>query len=726
MKDFFISYNHNRSDNRWARWIAWILEDEGYDIILDQWDFLTGDLWLKKMHEAASQSRFTVGLFSPDTLTSDFVWLELSAALAKQRAGNPHRLIPILVRKLDDLGIFSGIKCADVSELVETEAREAVLKAVARTRNKPSSPPGFPAGQNKQIRDNPSPRFPGALPPVWNVPHSRNRNFTGREEYLSKLEEALDSERVGVLSQAAIHGLGGIGKTQIALEYIYRHIADYETVWWTRSELGPTRRDDYAALGAELEVPGLEFMAQPELIQAVRRALGGKQGWLLVFDNVENPSDIRDLIPEGGKGHVIATSRNPTFGVIAEPIKVKEFKEQESVEFMGKRTGREDDAGFRALSKELGDFPLALEQAAAYLEETGCSASDYLALFKKRQKKLLARSSELDAYEKSVATTWEITSDRFRDECPVATELMNLFAFFAPDRIPLDVIREGAKFLPRRLTAAIKDGLRFDKALANLNRYSLIDREGDNVSVHRLLQAVARNRLPSKRRGTLAKAVVELLNDAFPQKSHDVRTWSQCAQLIDHALVAGHHAEDLGLASDALGRLLNQAGGYLSGRADFWQSKDCHERALEIDERVYGPNHPEVATDVNNLGDVLRALGDLEGAKGNCERALAISEASFGPNHPNVATCVNNLGLVLKDMGDLKGAKDCYERALAIDEAAFGPKVLLEIIVIVQVILRQVREDPDVHAGSVQAVLGEGMGGGFEGGGLHPVVHHVP
>ncbi len=437
MKDFFISYSHG--DSQWADWICWQLDGVNYTYIRDKRDFGTGENIHKHMYDASLEAERVMVLLSPRSLASRAVWDEISSALYTNEEGQPSRFVPVLIDKDTPLGILSGRKYINLAALNEDQAR-AKLLADLMGPSEATTRPEFPGIAEDVAKEPPGRRFPGALPPVWNVPHSRNRNFTGREEHLARLESALSSGKVGVISQA-MHGLGGIGKTQIALEYVYRHCADYEIVWWMRSELAPTLRDDYASLGAELKLPGIDPMNQPEAIEAVRRELGRRRGWLLVFDNVCEPSDIADLIPEGGKGHVIATSRNPSFRGIAQPIKVKEFEPDKSVEFIGKRTGREDDAGFRELSRELGDFPLALEQAAAYLEETGCSASDYLDLFRKRQKELLERCSNLDPYEKSVATTWEITSEKFKEERPVAAELMNLFAFFAPDRIPLDVIR---------------------------------------------------------------------------------------------------------------------------------------------------------------------------------------------------------------------------------------------------------------------------------------------
>ncbi len=215
----------------------------------------------------------------------------------------------------------------------------------------------------------------------------------------------------------------------------------------------------------------------------------------------------------------------------------------------------------------------------------------------------------------------------------------------------------------------------FDQAVATLRRYSLVEVTSDGLSVHRLVQAVTRDRLAEGARRTWAEAAVRLVNHAFPSSiTTDMRTWPQCARLLPHALAAAGHAETLEVASEATARLLNQAGVYFRGRAEFGDARVAFERALAIDESAFGPDHPRVAIRVNNLGLVLQALGDLAGARAAFERALAIDEAAYGPDHPEVATDVNNLGSVLRDLGGLAGARAAFERALAIDEAAFGPE----------------------------------------------------
>jgi tetratricopeptide (TPR) repeat protein len=510
------------------------------------------------------------------------------------------------------------------------------------------------------------------LPPIWNISQHRNPNFTGRDGILKELGLALTSGEPAAWKQA-ITGMGGVGKTQLAVEYIYRHMADYRVIWWILSEEPTTMAADYASLAVDLNLPEKESTDQTEISKAVKRWLEHNPGWLLIFDNAQDPGEIRNYLPLGGAGHVIITSRNPLWGSVAKLLPAPVFDRAESIEFLCKRTGHEDKKAADALADELGDLPLALEQAGAYIETTCISLTEYQELFQSRRKELWDDESHPLDDRKSVATTWSLAMEHVSHESPDAADLLNLCAFLAPDDIPLELLCGGTEHLPEPLAATATDKLAMNRAIKALRQYSLIATSGESLSVHRLVQAVVRDRLCQDDRKGWTETVVHLLSSAFPFDSDEVRTWHQCSRLLPHALAAAAHAETRKVAPKVTQRILNQTGLYLRGRAEFAEAKVLFERALSLAEEAYDPDHPNVAIRVNNLGGVLQDLGDLQGAKERYERALKIDEKAYGPDHPTVATDVNNLGGVLQDLDDLQGAKEHYERALKIDEKAYGP-----------------------------------------------------
>ena len=670
MKDFFISYN--KADRSWAEWIAWQLEEEGYTTVIQAWDFRAGSNFVLEMDRATREAKRTIAVLSDDYLNASFTEPEWEAAFAKVSKGLERKLVPVRVREYKVESLLRHIVYIDLMGLDEAAAERALLEGVREGRRKPDSAPSFPGASARTIST--KPRFPGTLPPVWNVTHQRNPNFTGRENMLEGLRKALMSGQRAALTQA-IHGLGGVGKTQLAVEYAYRNMGYYDVVWWVRSEEPATLSADYAGLATELGLPEREAKEQEVMVQAARRWLERNPRWLLVFDNARKSEEVQPYLPQGGSGHVIITSRNPNWRGVGSTLHVEEMDMPKAVEFLLKRTGQRDEEAANALAEELGRLPLALEQAGAYMDVTGTSLRDYLRLFRLRRQDLWAEEGRLLGDKETVTTTWSLSIENVEKEVLEAVDLLRLCAYLAPDDIPKALLSIGKEHIPEPLSGTVVDTLKMNRAIESLRWYSLVEVDVDKqeLSVHRLVQAVVRDGLTEDERKVWAGAAVSLLNWVFPDNSDDVRTWSECARLLPHALVATDHAEGLKASPEQTARLLNKVGMYLHGRAQFAESTIVLERALAISEAAYGPDHPTVATYLSNLGNMMRDMGDLQGARQHFERALAIDEAAYGPNHPTVATYLSNLGNMMRDMGDLQGARQHFERALAISEAAYGP-----------------------------------------------------
>jgi len=643
MIDFFISYNS--ADKTWAEWTAWTLEEAGYTTVLQAWDFRPGSNFVLEMHQAATEAERTIAILSPAYLDADYTHPEWAAAFVQDPTGEKGTLLPVRVQKCDLEGLLSPITYIDLVDLDETAADEALLQGIKQERMKPPVKPTFPRGAQRSVTERP--RFPGALPPIWNVHHNRNPNFTGREEHLASLKKDLSSGKPAALTQA-IHGLGGVGKTQLALEYAYRNVAEYDIVWWVRSKEPATLASDYASLAKALDMPEKEAADQLLIIKAVKQWLEQHPKWLLVFDNAKDRADVNDYLPQGKTGHVLITSRNVNWRGIATLLDVKVLERKESVDFLLKRTGYTDKEVADTLADALGDLPLALEQAGAYMEAKGRNISYYLNMFTVHKNKLLNRAVPSTDYPDTVATTWDIAFDEVIQISSSGADLLNLCAFLAPDDIPVELLNSGVECLPESLAAVAGDPLAFDDAVDPLRRYSLVEitAETETISVHRLVQAVTRDRLDADERKKWAEAAVRIVNTAFPFDSDDVGTWPVCSRLLPHALAAAEHAQALDVALDSTGRLLNQTGIYLKKRAQFAEAKEMFEHALAIGEATYSPEHPDVAIRVNNLGNVLQDLGDMEGAKKMYGRALSILTKYLDEDHPDTVTVQNNLDLL--------------------------------------------------------------------------------
>lgn len=647
MKDFFVSYN--KADRVWAEWIAWQLEEARYTVVIQAWDFRPGGNFVLDMQSAAADCERTIAVLSPDYLTSSFTAPEWAAAFAQDPTGKESKLLPVLVRECEPKGLLTPIVYIDLFKLDEAAAKQTLIDGVPHGRAKPKAAPSFPGSPPRVIAS--EPRFPGAMPDIWNIPHPRNRNFTGRSDELTELRASLIAgETAAIIQGRAISGLGGVGKTQLAVEYAYRHGTDYDIVWWLRSEDRVTLVSDYASLAANLDLPEKDATEQRIIVEAVREWLRKHRSWLLIFDNAEDVKPIRNCLPHGGMGHIIITSRNPNWAGVAKSLPVKALPMAEAIEFLLKRTGSQDKATASALAEKLGCLPLALEQASAFIETSRRPMAHYLELFETRQRELMQRGELSTEYPDTVATTWSISFQNVERDNPAAAELLRLCAFFAPDDIPLNMITEGTKKLPEPLAATATDSLLLDEALIALRKYSLIEVEDEKLSIHRLVQAVIRHAMDEEDVKRWAGVAVHVVIASFPQETDDVRTWPLCATLLPHVSVALSHADEIQFISNETAESFNQIGFYLDARAEYAQAKKMYERSLALHEATLGPDHPDVATVLNNLGDLLRAQGDLQGAKPLFERSLQILQEFLGDEHPNTNKVREHLRLLEEDM----------------------------------------------------------------------------
>jgi DNA-binding SARP family transcriptional activator len=261
----------------------------------------------------------------------------------------------------------------------------------------------------------------GQQPRISNLP-ARNPNFTGRDDLLDHLATHLraGSGAAAVVQAHAVHGLGGIGKTQLAVEYAHRHTSDYDLVWWIGAEQPPAIPAQLVALARRLAIP--EQTEQAETIQRLWDLLRQRDRWLVVFDNAEDHQDLRPWWPPGGHGHVLVTSRNPAWGALATTLPVDVLSRAEAVAFLQRRLDSNApalDLDLDRLGGALGDLPLALEQAAAYLEETASSPGAYLDLLGTHAGKLFTLG-HLATTEQTIATTWTVSLHHLRQHASAA------------------------------------------------------------------------------------------------------------------------------------------------------------------------------------------------------------------------------------------------------------------------------------------------------------------
>jgi tetratricopeptide (TPR) repeat protein/nucleoside phosphorylase len=514
--------------------------------------------------------------------------------------------------------------------------------------------------------------------PIFTIPLSRNLRFVGRQDLLTQLHTTLATQRL-----VALCGLGGVGKTQVAVEYAYRHQQEYPAVLWLSLSSATEVHSRFATLAEGLGIPILQ-QKQEDLVAQVKHWLASHQDWLLLVDNADELDSLKSfmpLLPATVTGWVLFTTRQqqpplPIRHVAMETLTVAAgagFIVQQVYEVTEAEVVQHGEyLAAQALSQQLGGLPLALTQAAAYMRAHSCCCADYLDLYREHQQDLLAERGDIlmaDGHPDSVAITFEVSLKPLRTQQPQAIELLYCCAVLHPDGIPEEVL----------MTALAVNKLQLDKLLKPLLGYSLLTRHTGQkaVSIHKLVQAVLRLELGAALPQWIARlvAVVEKL---FPETEGSMKQWAQvehwqrCERLLASALACAEEIKHSHLATDTAARLLQRLADYLKRKADYDQSLQWYELALAIYEQVGGKERLETVSIRNSMVDVYFYKGDYDKALPLAKEALNICERVLGEEHTLTTENLNNLGGIYYAKGEYDKVLPLWERALEILEQVLG------------------------------------------------------
>jgi tetratricopeptide (TPR) repeat protein len=523
---------------------------------------------------------------------------------------------------------------------------------------------------------------------VHNLPFPPNPAFTGRDADMKRLGKLLKKRRevkkrgeITVVRSVVLHGLGGVGKTQLAVQYAWKYLREFDAVLWARADSPEALEASLADLASVLRLPEAKEREQAVQTQAVLDWLNNHERWLLIVDNADTDAAKRAVLERLSPrltGHVLITSRISDWPVNIRDMALDLLSPDDARRYLLDRIARKGhnaggDAAARALAQELGHLPLALEQAASFIVEMRWSFAKYQEQFRYARLELLSERREGGTrYAASVAKTWGITLEKLS---PLTRAILRMAAWFAPDAIPREIFSANKELLSEVLTeeATVSD-LAIEKALGELDRFSLVRLTSKTVSVHRLLQAVERDALAAEERERWLLYAVQLFN-AFAPWSYEVLTWSVWMPLAPHAETLLGHSKEQGIdAPPPVALTANQLGLFLYARAAYAAAEPLYERALAIYEKALGPVHPEVAASLNYLAELYQVQGRYAEAESLYERALVIYEEALGPAHSDVAASLNNLAELYRAQGRYAEAEPLYKRALGIWEQALGPE----------------------------------------------------
>jgi hypothetical protein len=410
-RDFFISYTS--ADDDWAEWIAWQLESAGYTTLIQAWDFRPGMNFVSEMQKGATECGCTIIVLSPQFINSKFTDSEWTSAFAKDPNGELGLLIPVRVAECKPPGLLHARIYIDLVGLSEEEARQSLLDGVREGRAKPVSAPPLPTSSRT------APVFPGT---IHNLPFPPNPLFTGRDRELENLGAQFKRKReVAITQTVVLHGFGGVGKTQLAVEYGWKHLRNYDAAFWVKADSPESFDASLAGLTSVLGLPDANSSEQAVQTKAVIAWLNEHRRWLLIADSIDDDAAAKavcDRLPPSLPGDVLITSRLTPWPLHMVCLSLDSLETNDAALFLLNRVAKQghnagDEAAAKSLAHELGNLPLALEQAAALIVEVKWTFDRYQAAFREARPELLNYQAEGGTcYPASVAKAWLIMLDK--------------------------------------------------------------------------------------------------------------------------------------------------------------------------------------------------------------------------------------------------------------------------------------------------------------------------
>jgi cellulose biosynthesis protein BcsQ/tetratricopeptide (TPR) repeat protein len=673
-------------DRMWADWIEAVLARAGFRVTpRSTVSKVTVDLETEESFAASPRVIAVLSSAYTSAPQARSLWRALSAADA---AGIRRQIVPVRVSDARIAEPFSEYTPVDFARADAMQATSRLLWAFDR-----------PTQLTTAVSAS-GPRFPGTAPRIWSAP-ARNADFTGRAETLELLRDRLSRGGGAVVAQA-LYGLGGVGKTQLAQEYAHRFMADYDLVWWVPSERAEEISLSLAELARKMELRVGDNVAEAAEAALEELRKDAIPRWLLIFDNADNPRQLEAWLP-GGSGHVLITSRNQAWTNTADLLEVDVFSREESVAHLLRHVPHLDPGDAERVADALGDLPLAIEQASAWLEQTGMPAQAYVAELSTRATRILALNQPSD-YPTSAVATWNMSFDRLRDRSPAAVRLLQILAFCSPGPISMNLLYSEETILSLLpYDQALSEPLMLGRIIRDISRFALVrvDQGSNSLQIHRLVQAVIRAQMTDDEQAEAQHELHKILVGARPRQGEtdDPANWStyeiiwphlgpsmaeECDDartrqlLIDwvrYQWKVGEYEACLNLANRLETTWSRQLGAddqqtlllrfhianVLRSQGRFRDARDLDQAVLSRQREVLVSNHPYTLMTAGSLAADYRALGDFRAALKSDKQTYASFKEQFGEDYPRTLMAAFNLAISYRLNGD-------YERALGLDQ----------------------------------------------------------
>ncbi|MFD0133487.1 FxSxx-COOH system tetratricopeptide repeat protein [Streptomyces sp. NPDC127159] len=645
----------------WAAWIGDRLERRGLRVVYLRWDSpaeipLEDCLRDLKLAEGRILMVVSEWYFQLGPRTYE----EWNAALRNVVAPDPSRFAAVSVTTSPVPTATAVLAAADLTNMGPDEAERRLLDRL----DIPADP--LPDSANGARR---GPRFPAAMPEVWGGVPRRNTRFTGRESLLNDAYHLLQSADAGA-GVVALHGMSGVGKTQLAAEYVYRFGSEYDVVWWVNAEKRVSYRRYLAELAPKLGLAtGQEY---GERLRAVRDSL--RRGypysrWLLVLDGADEPDQIWDLVPTG-PGHVLITSRNPEWTEHnSRLLEVPVYERYESVAFIRRRAPRLSDAEADQLAEALEDLPLLLDQTAGWLNDSDLSVDDYIALLEGGIDQDVVKVSA--DFPLAFQTAWSILLNKLRETVPESVDLLRLCTFFAPGFIPVRLLKEMPHDeLPEQVAGLLNDPLLWNKAINQLRQYSVVRLEshdttsddaaasGESLYLHRMVHQIVGKDMPAEDHKEFIEVVRQALASADPRRPTDPDLWPVYAEIVPHL----KYADVLNSTDANIQRLVFNCLRYMFFSGEYAAGIKLGERALEAWRSLLGETHPRIWELTYHYANLLRSVGEYGRTEAIERAAVEHLREERGPQDLEHLRAAGGLAADLRGLGR-------YDEALELSQS---------------------------------------------------------
>ncbi|GHE65805.1 FxSxx-COOH system tetratricopeptide repeat protein [Streptomyces capitiformicae] len=660
----FVSYAPE--DRIWAEWAAWHLGSAGFRVTLhDITEIKPGETAPEVVRALAEEGRVLA------LLSEEYIAVPQSVVLWRALTVRERALAPELVA-VRVQGAERALEPPFDLAAAPSIAHLTAVNAVRRLRQSVGPPPSAPVRGAPVLLTTEPPRYPGADPTVESMP-PRNVGFTGRNALLHELRDRLTSTE-GSSSPQVLVGLGGVGKTQTALEYTYRYRAAYDVVWWVPAAEPAAIASELARLAPRL---GIEHGQDTALTaQRVLRALAGGtpyRNWLLVFDSAGAPGKTAEWLPAQTSqgGHVLVTSRDRTWEEAGNVLPVEVFSRAESVALLGRHNPGLDPDSAQQIAHELGDLPLAVHQAAVWLSATAMPVDRYLHLLRTQTTELLKRTEKRPLE----MAGWLVSLEEIRANSPAAADLLEICSFFGADPIPMDLLYTPSLMDALTLDEGVpRDEVTIGKVFQEINRFGLAqaDQEEGTLVIHRLVQAEVRHSLPEERCRHLRSVVHAALAAGNPGAPVDPEKWPRYAQLLPHLLpsrAAGSDDPDVQQWIIDTVRCLWRRNLLASGR-------DTAQRVLEQWTERLGPDDIQVLRLRTQLGNILRSQGASREAWANDVDVHRRFAAHTNPDRRRTLIAAANVAADLNALGRYAEAREWDRATYEASKAVWSPDQL--------------------------------------------------